>query len=1542
MKRFIFVFLCAGIFLVFAGQDILAEHNENAIWNEYVKVEVLKKGSDGCGFSVFSGKTKVTDVELTSGKRWTAKEIRTGGDNEKSWMELKGISTEGTGRTPTLGPSSYVRVEIAKGKKYPKVEFLFDIQKFDADIWKSSFKPDAPMYFLRASLPSATMIYLGGTLIATPKVEKYPLSRKGLMSANWSDKWTYAAAMAGFTVPSFGLWDDEGAGFVAYDFGESFHTDKSCKFIAVASCLGEGDHDGQFFCLVWPWQDKWTNLTYSDKPAKVSSHFELVYSLEIPAWKDPNQFVLERFFNEHSDLVMPVPKMNDIQWLETEEQAKLNPGLDRTSRYPGIIGKTGTRGLQGAFVEVGSEWLGNEWAADGVWGAYSDGNTVAINKLKQDLKRLMDTEAVWVERNREKCVSWNLPLSGKMLDRWGGKDATGIYHSKTWQVGALFIGAYANEKDPAYLPFIDGVYNWTKYHLWTRNGVCDLPWAMFCRVGTAAGENFMLPYRRVFKDDPVRSKNYDEALELARKSIYKVLWTYTTDPDETDLMDPVFQMCGVNDNRWIGRVTWNECSYVIRTLILLYCETADPIMKYYVRGIMDRHWVGYREDGGNAENVDIFGIRDGGKGVRTAGFPEPHWYQLLRRYALPIAGATMRAVAGEKAAIAFCKGTRDYDISDYCYEQEANFSFKVVNLRPDKTSGTIDIMVSAPNRDLRNKKIYVNNIEIPADRYEFNERTDGEDVYIWGVKPGDIIRVGELKQQKPFELKEIKVFSNPTDTFISMYNFECVNLAGFSNYAPELGWWKENSWFGLVPGEHWVYGVPLFITDPQLNNDKSIVEGNKKPITIPVNRSAKALFFFVGTLDSDYDGYKSLGRFKIEYAGGEIETVDANEPIFADITCYMPLRNWTLYVVMHRTNPAVIKNITVEKGKLIALTLGNESSKDIESVLARLQEEIENVRFKKSRHTYYVPSKVNPRDWKWWNNSWRYRTLLEITSKDYDRENEIVKLKQDFSLLLGQVGEKGNFDPNPIRVVEYDESGKILKEVPAQFDLLPDKTDKGELVFVMPGGTKINNKRYFCLYFNTAEKPGTKAKCPIKYSVSNKILKVNAGSSGLQFEFNLSGEGSGPRFTSLIFEGNNVLGPAGFSGGYGALTAVQDGVTWFDFGALQEKDAEFQVVQEGPASLTFCISGLELYGAGTGKKFDALGTKGTGEAGLKGTAKWYFQFYAGIPVVDQWVEYNIKDSDTSWTRGGVRVRYGLNKWEKTDFSKKPNYTFTDEIGAIALDEAIDRPDISATYTKDGNVIEVFPGAFKGPGDFYTDKWRMTKGALSQEEYLSGSSPVFKTQYAVEVLDRNVVKKNVPTPSVPEFYSTVPVVAGLKPGEKKKLPVWETGVLNPDPYIRAQEIPSTSSKYWAVGGDGWWSTVAYSGDWGIDLTLQPGKPPVVVQTNTTASKLMNVQPNKKYLCSFMAMSKPPGPAYVMTNFYAGTGYDFKQIKVDLIADGKWHKYEVEVPTGNFSTEDAEPGKKIFRRGQKIVPVYRIWTISQPQNTYVDDIMVKEKK
>ena len=728
--------------LLYVGACCLARaaavRPDGSIANGLVGVAPLRNAGVCSGLRVTAAERQVAILRLGPQDLIGAATVTGEQRDASAVLRLTGLSAPGAG--VRFAADSFVEVEVAADVPWPRIRFALGLEAFDRAAWQAACGGTVPFHFLLCELPEATLFYQGGGMIPLPAVDPFPFTATGFMAGEWAPGWSYAPALAAWAVPAVGLWNHAAKTFVAYDFNEQRHTDRAAELIASAGCTGNGGVP--FYCLVHPYQQQWVKLTYPPVPSRAASRFELLYSLDLPAAKDPNQFVLERLWRERRALLPPVPRMNDLAWIPEYDAFTPGGGIEPTAAGTGLVWRSGTAGLEGTYVEPGTTMLGNDFIVDGILRAQTLHPAAPLQPLQRDVDDLLE-RCTWVTVDGERCATWRHPSAGRFREEWGGERCAGTHHTSTFQIGAGLLRLYQTTAAPRLLPYIDGVYRWCRHYLFTRNGVCDLPWAMFSREATAVGEGFLLTYRQVFRDDPERRAHAAEALELARTAVYKNLWFYTADPDPTDDLDPTFLNQATNDCRWAGRVTWNEAGWVLRTMVPIYCETGDPFLKYLLRGSAERYYAGFRADGGIAENLQIVGEIEA-KGLRTGGFPDAQHGGILRRWARPLSPASLRVAMGEKAALAFCLGTRAYDIAEYRYAAGSGFAFRLVALPSAARGQAIDMVATAPFRDLRGMAIAVNGQPLPAERYEANPATAGEDVFIQAIQPGDVVQIGTL------------------------------------------------------------------------------------------------------------------------------------------------------------------------------------------------------------------------------------------------------------------------------------------------------------------------------------------------------------------------------------------------------------------------------------------------------------------------------------------------------------------------------------------------------------------------------------------------------------------------------------------------------------------------------------------------------------------------------------------------------------------------------------------------------------------------------
>ena len=153
-----------------------------------------------------------------------------------------------------------------------------------------------------------------------------------------------------------------------------------------------------------------------------------------------------------------------------------------------------------------------------------------------------------------------------------------------------------------------------------------------------------------------------------------------------------------------------------------------------------------------------------------------------------------------------------------------------------------------------------------------------------------------------------------------------------------------------------------------------------------------------------------------------------------------------------------------------------------------------------------------PTDGEWYNISWQYRQRIEINTTASNVTNWPIEMIVNFTDLMPG----GTFDNNSIRLVEYNLTGKIMYEVPVQFDKDSGYNNAtnayGEIIFITNGTTQANARRIFYLYFDTVEngaKPFKSYSTNLSYSWSGTEARVNTSRLDVRIDTNRGENTSG-------------------------------------------------------------------------------------------------------------------------------------------------------------------------------------------------------------------------------------------------------------------------------------------------------------------------------------------------------------------------------------------------------------------------------------------------
>ncbi|MFQ6097311.1 MAG: hypothetical protein ACE5O2_06235, partial [Armatimonadota bacterium] len=329
-----------------------------------------------------------------------------------------------------------------------------------------------------------------------------------------------------------------------------------------------------------------------------------------------------------------------------------------------------------------------------------------LDRLREQLDYLMQ-KAKRFEAAGEPCVFWQKPIEGKWRDQWGGEPVRTLHNTNGWAAGIAFVDLYRHEKKREYLPIIDGIYNWTKHFVWTRNEFADVPSSPLA-IGCTLSTGFLMHYHFTFLNDPQRRQRAVEAVDLARSILYRYMPIWPSDNDPDDNLDSSYLMEPNSGRDWTGAACANEVHWVITTMTQVYVNVGDPILEHYLRGILQRWYQLYKDlyhptlaEYGSKDMSEWLGFFDGtmaGRGGRatfgSAGI-------LPLNY--PIGNSVLRVVCGEKAAFACNKKGVHTFVRDYRYAPIANFSFRVNS----RLTEPFDASVSFPFVDISHKRVYL-------------------------------------------------------------------------------------------------------------------------------------------------------------------------------------------------------------------------------------------------------------------------------------------------------------------------------------------------------------------------------------------------------------------------------------------------------------------------------------------------------------------------------------------------------------------------------------------------------------------------------------------------------------------------------------------------------------------------------------------------------------------------------------------------------------------------------------------------------------------
>ena len=771
------------------------------------------------GFDVFADGQMVAPVRLAAEGAIVASQV----EFSNGWVRLSGLRA----RDPlavTFGPEDFVSVHLPTASPgsdpppvpEPVVRFRLSLTGFDAARWKAMFTGgQAPFHFLTCSQPAAQVWHQRGWLNATPLADPFPLLQDvhvgtPEISCPWNRNWSYLCPLGAHPIPMIGLWDPPGRRYVGYDFQGARASDQSERYVATAYCWEQGETKS-FVALAFPHGGvRYTEQVYPQGGELIESWFHLVIDTDLPATEDPNERFQARLFDRYWEALPAVPAGNDLGWV---------PGRARLTDFAGPAGlELWGPGGETTFYPAGTVlvhgWTGHrEMPIDT---AVRRGDLGAVTNARVRLEALLTNHAKTITVGGDRCLFWNKPLQGSWQADWGGAGVTTLHNADGWYPARVLVELYRYDRSRGqvrsnYLEAIDGLFNWAKHFVWTRNEFADVPSSPFAIGGTLSAA-FLLDYYFTFRLDALRQANAELALRLAGNVTWRYLAIWAMDSDRFDgALDSAFLLEPNSGRDWAGLACANEVAWNVDALTQVYVHTGDARMRYYLRGILQRWPALYRPayedslaDYGSDAVTEGLGLFDGsgpGRGQRYAyGFSES--FPLNE----PIGASSLRVVAGAKACISFEKNGTGTDVADYRTSGSGSCAFRLVSPR----AGAFDVSFSYPFVDISRLSVTLlrDGQSSVLDSTRVNRPAHApSSVYLRQLRDGDVVTIGSLPAGLPvIPLETPLVYSEVDPQPQTNGLFRTIPLPGHHRLVQD--WNDLHSFAGLIAGDRWVHGVP--------------------------------------------------------------------------------------------------------------------------------------------------------------------------------------------------------------------------------------------------------------------------------------------------------------------------------------------------------------------------------------------------------------------------------------------------------------------------------------------------------------------------------------------------------------------------------------------------------------------------------------------------------------------------------------------------------------------------------------------------------------
>jgi hypothetical protein len=764
-------------------------------------------------------------------------------------------------------------------QQFPVVSFDLRIAGFSTERWQQAVGKQ-PFHFLTLGMPEATVWHHRGWLNAAPRADLFPLlldahvGTPELSAYPYNREWSATPPLAAHPLPIIGLWAPKSGLYAAWDFQAARLTDNSERDIATGFCnrlivpanpnqrqppeetlpaidaaalAGHQAKDepqlpfevrtrleidraglGKFVALVYPYGGTgYQQCVYPQPGAHLASRAALDYSLDLHDTDDPNLFLWQTWWADDAvrSRLPQAPPVVDLTWIGAEDHLKTLPGAPAGSILAGVEAQfqvPGTRLISG--------WSWHNESA--VAAPAKRGDRARIAALEQEAA----TIARYAKRfmaEKEPCVYWEMPLTGRWTDDWGAT-VTALHNANGWAAGRLLLDLYRYDGKKSYLPLVEGVFNWTRHMVWTRNEFADAPSLSFAIGGTLA-DAFLLDYYFTFKNDPDRRTRALEALELARAFTYRTMVMWTADSDHHDALDSAFLWEPNSGRDGTGAAGGNEVSWNLDTLAQVAVHTGDPILLWALQGSLSRRHLLYQGADHDtlaeyraADFTEGYGLAPGnvygGPGKRAA-------YGFGGQLAMlePVGDTTVRVIAGEKAALAFNRDGAHTTLGDYRCTGDGDFAFTVRSARP-----AVDLTVTFPGVDLSDRPVYLRRNAIMKIPLKAGERVLRDPNALWSlivkdVHAGDMVVIGDPDLAAADKLPCAPPLVQKPGSLPIMIDrpFMPVQLPDDVTLDAD---WRHNEYAGLLGGLHRIYGIPFALTAPQVRGADGDVRLNT-PVT---------------------------------------------------------------------------------------------------------------------------------------------------------------------------------------------------------------------------------------------------------------------------------------------------------------------------------------------------------------------------------------------------------------------------------------------------------------------------------------------------------------------------------------------------------------------------------------------------------------------------------------------------------------------------------------------------------------------------------------